>query len=54
MFPSINILRSDDEDYEKSNTWMNTAVVELDEEDSIDEWSDDDDELDEEYVAEDG
>ena len=50
--------RSDDEEHEKSNTWMNT-VVESDEEDSIDEWSDDDDELDdeeldEEYIAEDG
>ena len=51
MFPSINTLRSDDEDYEKSNTWMNT-VVKTASGDNIDEWSDD--ELDEEYIAEDG
>ena len=45
--------RSDEEDYEKSNTWINTAAVEIDSGDNIDEWSDD--ELDEEYVvAEDG
>ena len=43
---------SDDEDYENSNTWVNTAVVETDSGDNIDEWSDD--ELDEEYIAEDG
>ena len=51
MFPSLNTLHSGDEDYEKSNAWMN-AVVETDSGDSIDEWSDD--ELGEEYVAEDG
>ena len=44
--------RSDEEDYEKSNTWMNAAAVETDSGDNIDEWSDD--ELDEEYIAEDG
>jgi len=44
--------RSDEEDYEKSNTWMNAAAVEIDSGDNIDEWSDD--ELDEEYIAEDG
>ena len=43
---------SDDEDYENSNAWMNAAVVETDSGDNIDEWSDD--ELDEEYIAEDG
>ena len=59
MLPFLYTPRSDDEEYEKSNTWMNTAVVESDEEDNIDEWSDDDEELDdeeldEEYIAEDG
>ena len=53
MFPSLlNTLHSDEEDDEKSNTWMNTAAVETDSGDNIDEWSDD--ELEEEYIAEDG
>ena len=48
MFPSLNTPLSDEEDYEKSNTWMNAAAVEIDSGDNID------DELDQEYVAEDG